>query len=241
MARLSLLKGWIPGVGHGPRLAVASLRRRFLASLIDALVAILALVLLIGTGVLALARARKQKPDRGLFRRLGALGPDISRTFESRTARLVLDLIALAASTLVKQRRSPGFRVLGLRLVNARTGGEPSRQQKVIRASARQVWRTFCRRLIRMPKPRSAPEHERLRSEIEAARDRFAGDSDALQHEMIRIYQENRVQPVRISCLPALARSLLIAAIDLPAFWSPLKQSLPDRLAAVVTVRDSGR
>ncbi|MGH2833056.1 MAG: hypothetical protein ACRDK2_09800, partial [Solirubrobacteraceae bacterium] len=110
--------------------------------------------------------------------------------------------------------------------------------QEVIRATTRQAWRVVCRRLIPAPKPRVAPDHERLKLEIEVARDRCGGDSDALQHEMLRIYSENKVQPMRISCLPALARPLLIAAIDLPAFWSPLKQSLPDRLAGIVTIRD---
>ena len=229
----------MPGRRHKPKLVVASLRRRFLASLIDALVGLLMMALVIGTGVLAFVLGRKPGVDGGLLRDVTSSSPDISRRLSSRPVTLMLNLITFAASAPYKQRqRSPGFRVLGLRLVNVQTGGELTHRQEIIRATTRQVWRVVCRRLVPAPKPQTSPDHERLKSEIEAARDRCTGDSDALQREIIRIYSENKVQPMRISCLPALARPLLITAIDLPAFWSPLKQSLPDRLAGIVTVRD---
>jgi hypothetical protein len=226
---------------HEPKLAVASLRRRLLASLIDVLAGILTLVIVIGTAALAFALGRKRGVGGGLLGHLGSGGQDISRRLGSRPTKLMLELTALAAATFAKQRRSPGFRVLGLRLVDVRTGGELSRQQEIIRATTRQVWRALCRRLVPMPKPPASPEQEKLRSQMEAARIRCAGDPDTLQREVIRIHRENKVQPLRISCLPALARPLLVAAIDLPAFWSPLKQSLPDRLAAVATIREGGR
>lgn len=238
MALPSLIKRRMPSAGHQPKLAVASLHRRFLASLIDALVGVFVAVSVIATGVLAFALGRKRGIDSKLLRDVGSSGPDVSRRLGSRPVKLALHLITFAVSASYKQRRSPGFRLLGLQLVDARTGGELSRQQEVIRHITRQAWSLVCRQLISTPKVQASLDHERLKSEIQAAQDRCAGDSDALQHEIIRIHSENKVHPARISCLPALVRPLLIAAIDLPAFWSPLKQSLPDRLAGIVTIRD---
>ncbi|MGH2833819.1 MAG: RDD family protein, partial [Solirubrobacteraceae bacterium] len=168
---LSLIKGRIPGARGEPKLTVASLQRRFLASLIDALVGILTMALVIGTGVLAFVLGRKRGIGGRFLRNATSSSPDISRRLSSPPSKLILNLITLVVSASYKQRRrSPGFRILGLRLVDVRTGGELSRHQEVIRATTRQAWRVVCRRLIPAPKPRVAPDHERLKLEIEVAR-----------------------------------------------------------------------
>jgi membrane protein insertase Oxa1/YidC/SpoIIIJ len=53
----------------------------------------------------------------------------------------------------------------------------------------------------------------------------------------MEFYKEHNVNPLG-SCLPEL-----IAAVgpSLPALWTPRHQTLPERLAGIVTVRDQRR
>lgn len=221
-----------------PKLEAASSLRRFVASLIDVLVGILALVAMVGAGIGVFRVARKRRVNSRLFRGLAAGSAKIRDHCQSRRVQFVLRAVAFAGSILTKQRRSPGSRILGLRRVDARTGAEVSRRQEMIRAGTRQAWRMLCQRLVRSPKPRHVSEQEKLKSEVQAAQRRYADDQDAFQREVMRVYRENKVAPTRVSFLPVLARLLAIAAIDLPAFWSPLKQSLLDRLAGTVVALD---
>jgi hypothetical protein len=221
-----------------PKLEVAPLYRRVVASLIDVLVGILALVAMVGAGIGVFSVARKRRINFRLFRGLAAGSVNIRDYLQSRPVQFALRAVAFAGSILTKQRRSPGSRILGLRRVDARTGAEVSRRQEMIRAGTRQAWRMLCQRLIPTPKPRQASEQEKLKSDMQAAQRRYADDQDALQREVMRVYRENKVAPTRVSFLPVLARLLAIAVIDLPAFWSPLKQSLLDHLAGTVVALD---
>jgi hypothetical protein len=217
---------------------VASLRRRFAALLLNLLIGISALLVVVAAGVGIFRVVRKRWINLKLFRGLALRGARIPVQLQSEPAKRVLPVIVFAASVLTKERRGAGFRLLGLRLVDARTGRDVSRRQELVRAGTRQAWKLLCRRLIPAPKAQASPTHEKVRSEMEAARRRFANDQEALQREVMRIYQEKKVEPVRASFLPVLRRFPLIAAMDLPMFWSPLKQSLPDRLAGTVIVRN---
>jgi 60Kd inner membrane protein/RDD family len=224
-------------LGLGSELEVASLPRRFAASLLNVLVGILALVLTIGAGAGVLAAMRRRRVSFGFLRGLTSGGANIPVRLQSQPLKGILHVAAFSLPLLTKKRRSPGFRVLGLWLVDARTGESASRRQEIIRAATRQTWQILCRRLVPIPTTQASAEHEKLRSEIELARRRYAEDQQALQREVMRIYREKKVEPVRASCLPVLWRLPLITAIDLP-FWSSRKQSLLDRLAGTVIVRD---
>lgn len=217
---------------------MASLRRRFAASLLNLLVGIAALMSLVAAGVWIFRVVRKRRVNLKLFRGLASRGAGIPVQLQSEPAKRILTVIVFAASALTKERRGVGFRLLGLRLVDARTGRGVSRRQELVRAGTRQAWQVLCRRLMPVAKAQASPAHEKMRSEMEAARGRYADDQQALQRELARIYKENKADPVRLSSLPMLRRFPLIAVIDLPIFWSPLKQSLPDRLAGTVIVRD---
>jgi hypothetical protein len=219
-------------------LRVAPVRRRFAASLIDALVGIVALVLLVGTGV-GIFRVARARPVN--FKFLGGLVsglPNASIRLQSRPVKLIVHIAMFAVSVRTRERRSPGSRILGLRRVDARTGRDVSRTQEVIRSGARQGWRFLCRQLIRTPKARASPEWEKLKSDLEAARHRHADDQEALQHEVMHIYQENKARPVRVAYLPVLARVALVSVVDLPLVWSERKQSILDRLAGTMIVLD---
>jgi len=225
-------------LGLRPEFEVASLRRRFVASLFNALVGILALVLTIGAGAGVFTAMRRRGVSFGFLRGLSSGGTNIPVRLQSQPLKSILQIAAFSLPLLRKKRRSPGFRLLGLWLVDARTGNSASRRQEIIRAAMRQTWQVLCRRLVPIPKTRASAEHEKLRSEIELARRRYAQDQQALQREVTRIYRETKVEPARTSCLPMLWRLPLRSAIDLPFFWSPHKQSLVDRLAGTVIVCD---
>ncbi len=221
-----------------PKFEVASLRRRFAASLLNLLVGISALVSVVAAGVGIFRVGRKGRVNLKLIRGLASRSARIPAQLQSEPAKRVLPVVVFAASALRKERRGAGFRLLGLRLVDARTGRDVSRGQELVRAGTRQAWRLLCRRLIPVRKAQASPTHKKIRSDVEFARRRYANDQQAMQREVMRIYQENKMEPVRMSFLPVLLRFPLIAVIDLPMFWSPLKQSLPDRLSGTVIARD---
>jgi hypothetical protein len=217
---------------------VASLRRRFAASLLNLLVGISTLLFLVAAGVGIFRVVRKRRVNLKPFRGLASHVARIPVKLQSGPAKRALPVIVFAASALTKERRGVGFRLLGLRLVDARTGRDVSRRQELVRAGTHQAWRLLCRRLIPVRKAQVSATHEKMRSEIEADRRRYANDQHAMQREVMRIYKENKADPVRVSFLPVFRRLPLIAVIDLPMFWSPLKQSPPDRLAGTVIVHD---
>lgn len=164
----------------------------------------------------------------------------IAARLRSRPVKLGLQLLSFLLAAYGKERRGPGYRALDLRLADARSGGELSRRQQIVRAMTREIWRSTHRRLVPPPAPTSgtAPDHAKLRAEIESARRRYEGDQEALQLALGRIFRENRTNPVSVSCLPLLARLPLIVAIELPMPWSPLRQSLVDWLSGTVVVVD---
>jgi hypothetical protein len=217
---------------------VASLRRRFAASLLNLLVGISTLLFVVAAGVGIFRVVRKRRVNLKPFRGLASHVARIPVKLQSGPAKRALPVIVFAASALTKERRGVGFRLLGLRLVDARTGRDVSRRQELVRTGTHQAWRLLCRRLIPVRKAQVSATHEKMRSEIEADRRRYANDQHAMQREVMRIYKENKADPVRVSFLPVFRRLPLIAVIDLPMFWSPLKQSPPDRLAGTVIVHD---
>jgi hypothetical protein len=233
-------------------LRIAPLRVRLLASAINLLVGIAALALAIGVGVGAFlivrrrpfGRARRSSDtpsDRPPVRLTDGGSPSLDEVpllakLRSRPVRMALSLLSLAVDVRTDARRSPGARVAGIRIVDARTGGGPTRWQALVRVSTRRTWRVATTELIPWPKVRSPDEDEGFRSELETARREHADDQDALNAALECSYRERKLSPAWISCLPAFARALLAVAIDLPALWSPLKQGIPDNRAGTVYV-----
>lgn len=50
--------------------------------------------------------------------------------------------------------------------------------------------------------------------------------------------QDNRAEPVQISCLPLLARLPLTAALEIPMPWSAFRQSLLDWLSGTAVIAE---
>lgn len=244
----------ISRLGRSPRrrkLRPASLQLRLAATAINTVSALGALALTIAAGVLAyrLFAKRRSEPDGPLHAVFDDPSAEpvragrqldwqrFAEALQTRPVKFGLQVLALAATLRRRERRSLGSRLLGLRLVDARSGGEPTSRQRLVRAVARRSWQALHQRLLPVRTPQAPLDQEKVRSEMAAARSAHADDPQALQQAVMQVYRENRVQ-TRVSCLPALARMPLIAAIDIPLPRSPLAQSLVDWLSGTVVVVD---
>ena len=221
------------------RLPLATVRRRSLAALINSVVGIAAVALAIVAGVVVGGRVLGRRASH-----LGGRSPDggdaraLSARLSSKSAQLALHLVGFATAAVATGHRSPGFRLLGLRRVDARTGREVTRRQELTASAALQVWRILVNRLLPAGAIDDSLDHEKLRSEMAAARRMHAHDRQAEHAEIMRIYGENKLNS-RASCLRVLPRVLLGAAVNVP-MWSSLRQSLPDRIAGTVVIVDRG-
>lgn len=237
------------------RLQVAPLRLRLLAALISVKAAIAFFALAIGALVGAFTLAgrwrgySKRKPPASSEKRQAlrlARSDGRSETnplldaLRRPRVRIPLELSAFALAAAWEPRRGLGARALGLRLVDARTGDAISRQQALIRVGARRIWQAIAHRLFPWPEVRPLHENEGLRSELDAARREHAEDREALEDALKRIYRQHHMNPVRTSCLPSLLRLLIAVAVDVPLPWTPLRQSVADKLAGTVVIAERG-
>ena len=148
-----------------------------------------------------------------------------------------LALLSFLIGAVCEGRRGPGYRAVGLRLVDARTGGKVTPSQKVIRVGSRTAWRVATSSLFPIPKARSLAKNEELQSQLKDARRKHAGNQAELQRALVGIYEQHRVERPFRPVLLMLARRLpLLLALDVPALWSPLKQRVPDKLAGTAVV-----
>lgn len=209
-------------------LPVAPIRRRLLASLIDLALALVGGILAIGavTGVITM-RGRKDTPGVS----------SLTRLTSSKRVSNALRVFAFVLNVLLTGRRGPGSRIVGIRLVDARTGGPLSLRQATLRAGLRQGWQFLIRRLTARLGKAEQLKHRDLQSKIEELKRAHEDDHDAFQHAVMEMYKENQVRPY-LSCLPALAQLPLGLAIEAPALWTPLHQGLPDKLAGTIIISD---
>jgi RDD family protein len=174
----------------GPQgVQVASLGRRVCAGLIDTVV--------FGPPILAVSIG-----GAWLYVRYrGEGGTDVEQ-LRSLVTSTRSNVVIWSASAVVRVQtrnwRTPGYRALGLRRVDVRTGGP---------LSARNVL-------------------------VEQA---VAIASGQLRRWGVKeFYEDNRVNVGR-SCWPPLLGAVVMQA---PVLWSPLNQTVPERLAGIVVVQD---
>lgn len=206
-------------------LRLASVRRRLLASLIDAVILGIPVLALIVAGVWLYARhTGRQDP--------GHTGP----TLPSLRRRWQLSIWAVGAVLQVQGRnwRSPGYRVVGLRRVEARTGGPVSLRSGLINVLVATAWSRSTRVLLRRVETRQKQRLAAVDAEIKAAQDAHRDDPEAARRAITEIYKRHRLNPLR-SCLPAIASTLVL---QLPAFWSPRNQTVPERLTGTVVINE---
>jgi hypothetical protein len=188
---------------------VASLRLRLLAGVVDAAVVIAGMAALVGLGIagaLVYARARRQRAEPGredADQQRGEDGddepPGIYRTIRKfgQSPRLTVALRGASAGLAVAGRnwRGIGFRVVGLRRVDARTGGKVSVRSALIEVLFDQAWQGATRPLSRSFGKRQQDRLSALRSQRRAVAREYADDPEARQQALMEFYKAKGVNP----------------------------------------------
>jgi 60Kd inner membrane protein len=223
---------------------IASVRERLLAALVDAAVVILAMAVVVGLGVraaVACARIRSEddedeadedehedEEDESPFRsrRDGDLDDldDRSRRIQQRTREFLQSPLVHAplqgagAGLAIANRnwRSPGFRVVGLRRVDAHRRAH-QRPQRFDRIAARPGTASNHTPVFRS---RAHHERDRLRElapKLKAIQHRYEGDQQAQQRATMEFYKANQINPLagcgRLAAGPILSQLVLASAI----------------------------
>jgi uncharacterized RDD family membrane protein YckC len=142
-----------------------------------------------------------------------------------------------ATALLLRNRRTPGQRLLGIRRIDARTGGPVPLWAAIVRQlfdlGFERLRRPAARRDVRRQSEKSAEAGRRI-EELRAA---HPGDTELIQEETIAIYHETGV-----SCVPMLLKGVAIGSlVPLTALRSPRRQTIADRLSGTVIVKERRR
>ena len=162
---------------------------------------------------------------------------------------LVTDLAAVAlngAYEVTAARwagQTLGQRALGIRVVDQATGNRPAIGQLMVRwaitAVPDVVW-LLVRQSTGAQSGQALDAVDDLQPEIEALRHQHGENRQALNHALMRLYQERGVNPrdACLSSLLAVVPALLgRAVLMVPALRAPLHQGLHDRLSKTVVIR----
>lgn len=164
----------------------------------------------------------------------------------ARRPRRGLRLVAFAMSGAYyipltsKHGQTLGQAVLGIRVVDAKTGALPSLMQAAVRWAVAMVPDTLAR---------VVPMSQRVEIELAAIRElqpeidrltqRDNGEREMLNEELMRLYQESDVNPIGAS-LPIIVRALpslaMSSALYAPMMKGSQHQALHDRVAGTVVV-----
>jgi hypothetical protein len=148
--------------------------------------------------------------------------------------QLVVSGLSVLMEVTMRNWRSPGYRALGLRRVDVRTGGPVSIQTAVVRSVAGQAFSQLTRTLLR---PWDERRRERLlaaHAELEGLRRTHAGGHETMERELKDVLKRHDVSPAHTCLLPLAA----VVPPNLAAVFSPLHQTLWERLAGTVVVED---
>lgn len=133
--------------------------------------------------------------------------------------------------------RSPGQRLMGIRRVDARSGGPVSPPSAVAREWSSSIMRTLLTQLLAPLRRRSEARLQALQPQLKTIQQQHRDDEETRGRAMMDFYKEHDINPLS-SCGPGL---LAAVAPSLPALWTRRHQTLPERLAGVVVVRDQRR
>lgn len=210
-------------------LRIAPIRRRFLAGLINVLIAVLAVALALA-GSLGVAQLTGRNPKH-------ARGIPFQKIAESSRAKLALKLCGFVLGVLTTGRQGPGSRIAGIRMVDLGTGGRVSIPQAALREGVRWAWKGATKRATARFRVRNRPQLDDPKEEIQALKRQHADDQAARQRAIMALYEERKARPYA-ACLPALVPALLAALVDAPMLWSPRNQGLADIIAGTVVIVD---
>lgn len=218
----------------GPgELEIASLRRRTLGRLIDACAFGIPTLLAGGAGAgvyFAYRRWRGGEDDAEFAFGEHGFTP-FRRWAQTPGWNVAFRFGSVPIDVRMRNSRSAGDRVMGLRRVDARTGGPVSVRSAVIKTTVEAAAAELNRLAQR-------PFEERRRvvvAEANEARRYHEGDREAQQRAMAEVLKRHRLRPWGGAC----SRGLLgVVPLQLPALWSRRNQSLPEWIAGIVVVRD---
>ena len=219
-------------------LEIAPLGRRSVARAIDAVVFLVpAALAAAGVGALYVTYRRWRGGEDDdplafdehqfpLFRRLG----------QSPARRVGFRVAWVPIEVRMRNWRSPGDRAMGLRRVDARTGGPVSVRSALVSGAVRTAWSELDR-LVQRPSQRRFEERRRfVKAELSEARGYHEGDPEAQKRAMFEVAKRYPLRPWTWCARGSLGSLPLY----LPAPWSARHQTVPERIAGIVTVRDSG-
>jgi hypothetical protein len=193
---------------------VATIPRRAVAGTVDGVL----LVLGWGGGVAAIVWRRSS----------GEWSPP------DRRAVIALGWAMRGGALLLRNRRTPGQRLLGIRRVDARAGGPVSLRAAIVK----QLWDLGYQRLWRPLTSRaSRPQAERnaeARRRAEESRTAHPGTTQQIEEEAVTIHWTGG------GCVtPLLAGIVAGWVMPLTALGSPRRQTIADRMSGTVFVKHS--
>lgn len=200
---------------------IASLGRRWLASILDAL----PFVLLSLPFIRATPGEAAPKPGRGLAWLVTVLGG------------------AYQISTTSAVGQTFGQMATGIQVVDQETAALPTLKQSAARWAMTLVPNALSQLVSTPALPaktqRSIAAMEELRPEAEQLRRQHRGDRRRLNEALMALYRERGVNPLE-GCMPLLLRALPGLLINLvlygPALQGPMHQGLHDRVTKTVVI-----
>jgi uncharacterized RDD family membrane protein YckC len=219
---------------------IASLRRRALAATVDLYVILAAA----GGGLAVLLKVKKRRLDRGpqgtgsSETRTSARRRRVMNRLRSRPARFLVQVLSVALIGVpLRNWRSPGARIAGIRIVDAQTGGAVTVRSVLIGAAFDAALRLLLKPLIAPARRRSEAEAARLQEmapQVGSLRREHAEDPVAERQAITNLYTADDVNPSRSVNVALLAIAMLT---PLTAVLSPRRQTLRQRAAGTLVVR----
>jgi RDD family len=206
----------------GPRgLEIAPVRRRAAAACID--MTLLGVPIVAVSAGVALLYHRRRGDDLEPAR--FAIPPHWDVAVRGGTA---------AAGIAMRNWRSPGCKLLGLRRVDRHTGGPVSVRSALVQSAVTLVLHQVNRELLRPWRLGSQRRLAAVQAEVDEFRRAHPDDTDddALQKAMQEIRKRHKLSAGRSCGPPVLAG----AAIQATMLASPLNQSPTERLAGVLVI-----
>jgi hypothetical protein len=190
---------------------VASLRLRLLAAVVDAVFIIGGMGALIGLGiggVVAYARVRGGKDERASHGDRERDGhehderSEIRRTIrefgQSPDLRAALSGASAGLAVAGRNWRGPGFRVIGLRRVDAHTGGIVTVRSALISVLVDQARQAATRRLFASRAQRHRDRMTAVQPQLKTVEREHADDPAARHQAAMDVYKANDVNPLRL-------------------------------------------
>lgn len=239
---------------------VASPRDRLLAGLVDGAVAILGIAAVVGLGIgLALAYSRVRSnadaealdedqneeeavpasdspaADHGPSEWSDALQPRQRGFEQSRSLRAAIAGAAVGLGVAGRNWRGPGFRIVGLRRVDARTGGPVSVRSGLIGVLFTQARSGVTKPLLRAGSDRERHRIDQLAPKLREIERLHAADRQAHQRAVRELYETNDVS-VLAGCMWPLARLIALQLVQGVAIRD--RRTIYDRVTGTIVVID---